>query len=231
MIGYDNHRLNHGLLLDLTMEEVSGAAGAYIYDRAKPHHACLLHGGTIGWVQLASGLWVMDFTSATPDWIDCSAADTADLDFTTEDFSVGCWVSVDDLSINRQIMGRGLVDSDGWCVYVNQNGGVNAVTSTAFSHDTSRAPDDSVTIGNWALVGVSRFGTSVSIFVNGIDVIEVADTHADPLTSARELHIGIYDDETGSPWEGQQWRPRIWGSRALEEWEWLQLYNLERHWF
>ena len=230
MIGYDNHRLNHGLLLDLTMEEVSGAAGDYIFDRARPHHECLLHGATIGWTELASGLNVMDFTAATPDWIDCPAGDTADLDFVAGNFSVGCWFNVDSLAANRSIMCRGLLDTDGWHCQALMDGSIVLYTNQAAADQYSQSYAGLIQVGFSSLVGFSRDEGSVRCFINGVDVTETAGTHLDPTTANRELHIGIYDNETGSPWEGQLWRPRIWG-RALEEWEFKQIFEMERHWF
>jgi hypothetical protein len=231
MQGYNKIRLNHQLVLDLTMEEVSGAAGDYIHDRARPHHDALLHGATIGWTQLLSGLYVMDFTAGSPDWLDIGAAASADLDFTTEDFSVGEWVNLDSLAANRSIMCRGLLDTDGWHCQVLMDGSIIFFTNQLGADQYSQSSAGLITVGYSYLVGFSRREGSVRCYINGVDVTETAGTHIDPATANRELHIGIYDNETGSPWEGQKWRPRIWGSRVIEDWEWLELFNMERHWF
>jgi hypothetical protein len=230
MLGYNKHPINHQALLDLSMEEVVGAAGDYIYDRARPHHDCVLNGATIGWTLLPSGLYVMDFTSGTPDWIDCPAADTADLDFTIGDFSLGAWINLDDLSANRMIMCRGLLDTDGWHCAVLMDGSIVLYTNQAGASQGSLSSVGLIVVGTSYLVGFSRHGASVRAFINGLDVTETIGTHVHPLTANRELHIGIYDNETGSPWEGQMWRPRIW-DRYVDEWEWLELFNMERHWF
>lgn len=231
MIGYDKHRINHQLVLDLTMEEVTGAAGDYIFDRARPHHPALLHGGTIGWTQLPSGLYVMDFTSGSPDWLDIGAAASADMDFTTENFSVGAWVNPDSLAANLSIMCRGLLDTDGWHCQVLMDGSIVFFTNQAAADQYSQSPTGLITVGTSALVGFSRDGASVRCYINGLDVTETAGAHTNPLTANRELHICIYDNETGSPWDGQMWRPRVWSGLALEGWEWLELFNMERDWF
>lgn len=231
MIGYDKHILNSHLVLDVTMEEVSGATGDSIFDRARPHHEVILHGGTIGWVQLASGLYVMDFTSGSPDWLDIGAAASADMDFTTEDFGLCAWVNVDSLAANLSIMCRGLLDTDGWHCQVLMDGSIVFFTNQAAADQYSQSPTGLITVGTWALVSFSRDGTSVRCCINGVDVTETAGTHTDPLTANRELHIGIYDNETGSPWGGQMWRPRACINHSPEAWEWLELFNMERHWF
>ena len=232
MRGYEKHLLEHQLVFDLTMEEVSGATGDYIFDRAGPHHPCQLHGATIGWTLLPSGLYVMDFTSGSPDWIDCAAGDTGDLDFTTEDFSLGAWVNVDSLAANRSIMCRGLLDTDGWHCQVLMDGSIVLFTNqTPAANQYSQSSVGLIQVGGSYLVGFSRDEGSVRCFINGVDVTETAGAHLDPTNANRELHIGIYDNETGSPWEGQMWRPRIWCARALAEWEWRELYEMERHWF
>lgn len=231
MRGYDKHILDHQLLLDLSMREVVGGDGDYIFDRARPHHTCLLHGATIGWVQLPSGLYVMDFTPGTPDWIDCPQADTVDLDFTTGDFSACAWIYTSSGG-NRYILCRGRADNDGWGWWLAAGGGptypLYVTTDQGGAHQYTISAED-IAIDTWTLVSFSRSGDSIRTFKNGIDNTTTVGTHVNPLTATRELHIGIYDTEGAGYWDGRIWRPRIWG-RYVEEWEWLELFNMERHW-
>lgn len=223
MVGYDKYNLNHQKVLDLTFEEETGAIA---YCRAQSGIVATLH-GTPTWQQFINGLQYLDFDSTNPDWLDAPGADTAGLNFTAGDFSVGVWARLDDLSANRSLFCRGLLDTDGWHCQVLMNGSIVLFTNQAGGNQSSISSAGDIVITNWYLIGFSRDGASVRCFINGQDVTATVGTHTDPLTSARELHIGIYDNETGSPFEGAMHRPRAW-SRALSRQEWLQLYNKER---
>jgi len=185
-----------------------------------------LHGTPV-WTQLASGIMVLDFNSATPDWLDCPALTTAQLDFTAGDFSMGMWAKIDD-AVTRSLLTRGLANTDGWLLQVNNAGRVGFATCQAGATQTTFSTI-CIAAGTWYFIGVSRTGASVGTFVNGEDVTDAPDTHVNPLTSNREVHVGVLDDETSDPWDGQMWNVRIWG-RCLEPWEWLELFNMERHW-
>jgi len=228
-IGYDKLPINHGILLDLTFEEMIRLLA---HDRAKPHHIHTLH-GTPTWSSLANGLPYLNFNSMHPDWLDCPAADTVDLDFTSGDFSIALWLYTPmPPGVPGMIMGRGEVVADGW--YMIQTDGVLMfATSQAGAVQTT----DSVIFLDaleWRLVGVSRSGASARIFGNGEDITLTPATHIDPRTSNRELHIGISDNEIGAPLHGKiaggPCGPRIWG-RKLEALEMRQIFEQERHWF
>lgn len=228
MIGYDKYSINHQLLFDLTLEETVGGDLAYVYDRAKPHHRCVLHGATIGWTLMPSGLTVIDCT--VDDWIDCLAADTGDLDFVAGDFSMGMWVNLDDLSANRMLLCRGLLNIDGWHCAILMDGSVVFYTSQLGANQSSLSALAQIIVGTSYLIGFSRSGASIKIFINGVEVTNTIGVHTNPLTADRELHIGIYDNEAGSPWNGQLWRPRIW-ERELSLIEWKRIFDVEGHWF
>ena len=114
MIGYDNLPSNAQLLLDLQFREWSGLLAL---DHSKAHHAMVLH-GTPTWTQRANDLNYLDFDSAHPDFLDCSAVASADLDFTAGAFTLACWVAYGGVG-SRYLMARGRIDTDGWEWYVN----------------------------------------------------------------------------------------------------------------
>jgi len=223
--GYDNTPVYVQCLLDIQMREGNGTL---IRDWAKPEHPVTLH-GTPTWAQLGNGLNYLDFDSTNPDWLDSPQAGTADLDFTTESFSLALWVDIDSLAAARALIIRGLLDTDGYEIYVETDGSIVFRTNQAAANQITTSAAGDIVINNWYQVILTRSGTDALIYLNGIDVTDTAGSHTDPLTSARELHIGILDDETNSPFEGQMWRPRMWG-RQLSAVEAVQLFNYERDW-
>lgn len=225
-VGYDKHSLAYQLELDVKMEE---EIGTLAYCRSRNDIVMTLH-GVPTWQQFINGLQYLDFDPTNPDWLDAPQADTTRLNFTVSDFSIAVWARVDDLSANRMLLCRGLLNTDGWHCAILMDGSFVLYTSQAGANQSTLSFVGEVDVGIWYLLGFSRTGTVVRCYKNGQDVTETEGAHVNPLTSARELHIGIYDNEVGSPFDGGMHRPRVW-SRYLEPWEHMQIYNRERQMF
>lgn len=209
------------------MEEM---VGTLAYCRAQSDIVCTLRGGLPTWTQLGSGLPCLEFARANPDWVDAPGADTATLNFTTGDFSVGIWGREYTMGATRMLVARGLNNTDGWYLELLATGEVWLWTNQAAAGQNSRSYAGGVVADTWYFIGASRSGANAYIYINGRNLTSTTGTHIDPLTSARELHIGIADDEVSNAFGGLIYRPRVW-SRALSEDEWMELYNKERAWF
>ena len=223
-VGYDKRPVYQNLLFGLTLEEMVGLEAQ---DRAKPHHTCTLHGVPV-WTALANDTPYLAFAPANPDWLDCPQADTVDLNFIAGNFSLGAWVKVTSLAANRMVFCRGLLDTDGWHNAILMDGSFALYTNQAAANQVTISAVGAIVINNWYLMGISRTGASVFTYLNGSNITTTVGAHTDPLTSARELHIGIYDNEVGSPFSGGMAYPRIWG-RALPDDDWQYLFETERH--
>ena len=218
-IGYDNLALNIQLELDLTLEEM---VGTLAYCRSKRDIVGTLHGVPV-WTALASGLPTLEFDLANPDWVDVPAAATG-LNFTAGDFSLAVWAHIDALATST-LMCRGVANTDGWLLQVDNTGRIGVATFQAAATQTTYSTA-SIAINTWYLIGATRSGADILTYLNGNEITDAPDTHVNPLTSARELHIGVLDDEASSPWDGGMYRPRAW-ARALTAMEMLQLYRME----
>jgi len=224
MSGFDSNSLNYGLLFSLTMEEATGTA--ITGDAAKPHHTTSLTHSP-AWVQLPSGVWVMDFNSAHPDYLQCSAATTADLDFTSGAFSVSMWIKQHaSVASTRYLINRGDgAGAHGWCITTYNNylywgtpGSVEIRSTGAFS------------INVWSLIIVTKSGTLGKSFVNGIELSYILQGALNPTTDTEKLLIGIFNDEATGAWDGEIWNPRIW-NRALSPEEIYYMFQRERWMF
>jgi len=226
MRSFDKESINLQLLLGLPFLE---GTGTVTQDIAKAYHPVALT-GVPSWATLASGLQVLDFNSATPDFLQSPAADTVDLDFTSGDFSMAVWVYIDSLADIREIINRGRATTDGWRFFIQTDGRFGIQTNQAAAGQTSSSSAGEIVINNWYLIGASRSGASGRVYKHGQDMTVTAANHVNPLTSARKLLIGVYETEAHNPHDGKMWNPRIWG-RKLEPWEHLALFNAERHLF
>ncbi len=235
-VGYDNLPINFQQLLSAPFREATGGAADPTQDIARPHHPLILRGATIAWGQVAlSNLTYIDLTSGTPDFIECAAADCVDLDFIGDDFAMMCWVHSQSLTGGRAIMYKGLQDNDGWGWFVRATGQQYFETNQlgAGLHQATQSPAGDVVIDTWWLLGMSRSGAAIQLFKNGIEVTDPDETavHINPASAvARDLHIGVADNEALYPWEGPLWDPRIWG-RHLALNDHKQVFDFERDFF
>ena len=213
-----------GCLLDLKIVE---GIGTKTQDWAKPHHEPVTLTGAPSWTDV-DGLPVLDFNKANPDFIEISAVDSADLDFTSGDFSGFQWVYDSGVGAQFAYMVRGLVLADGWLFY--RSGTRYVFETESPSRRQSRTDDGIVITGSWIFLGFVRNGTSGRIYVNGVDLTTGFSSHVAVTTSNRKLHLGIYDDEINWAADGKMYRPRIW-NRALTKDEIRAIFETERELF
>lgn len=225
---YDKLALDYGMLLDLRFREGSGLVTK---DLALPHHELTLVGPPT-WIQVPpANITVLDFLG---DYLECSAADTADLDFTTGDYSIACWVNPVDTSTSMNIAGRYALDTDGWEVYFFDLP-VNGYLQLRHHH-ASLAPDnrDGCYSTGWAeniwqLVLITRSGLYPLHYRNGVLLTMAYEAGGvkDPDTANRDLVVGARYTKNGDWYKQYQWGLRIW-DRALSLFEAQLMFEMER---
>jgi hypothetical protein len=219
---YDALPWNRQLLLDAQMREYSGAI---TYDHSRTHIPMAFH-GTPTWAMNANRLNYIDFEATTPDWLDASGVATAALNFTSGAFTLAAWVNLESVGF-RYLMDRGLEDADGWSWAIDTDSALWLETSQAGAHQHSTSAMAAIPLATWTFAVAVRSGAAVTFYVNGLPSYGTAATHVNPLTSARELHIGIMNSEAAGFYDGLLWRPRVWGC-ALTAAQIAQIYRVER---
>lgn len=231
-IGYDKYSINHQLLVNMALEEASVGAGPLTHDLAKPHHTFTLTGGS--WNNLVSGLLYLDLNGAG-DYLQCPAADSADINFTTEDISIVMWINTPGSATVQILMCQGHTDVDGWNFFVfttnlsfrlNQGGAHTDISAVA-----------ALTYNAWQMVAVTRNGASGQFYVNGVPVATLLGTgltDAVSCAAGNKLLVGTDDGEATYFLEGyiagSGIGPRIW-NRELSTTEIARIFATERHWF
>ncbi len=233
MIHYDSLAINRNLILDLPFREGIGAL--YTQDISIVHHDLTMVGAP-AWTILDSYLNVL--TLAGNDYIWGTAGATADLDFTSVDYSLGGWFYIatggnDD----KTLMCRFLVSNNGWELYHY----TNEILTLRHHHAAGATTRTSAYSRNWAFnkwwfVGISRHGGVAQFWRGDIDGFEAIATTIqaggliDPEPCAQSFFIGT--DTTGvNDYNGLIWRPRIWFERYISEAEWSQIWEKEVEWF
>ena len=117
--------------------------------------------------------------------------------FTTESFTYSYWVYINSFTTNQPSQGpipyyKGDFNSNGYYSQLGADGsyvfGTNQSGATQF---TSIAPA-TLTTGVWYYISDVRNGSSVRIYVNGIDRTNTAATHINPVSSGSDLYIASY---------------------------------------
>lgn len=244
MKGYDLIPENEDILLDLSFYE---GVGLITHDQAKPHHSMILNDpgtGSFVWISIASGLMVLDFVPVGSGptqgvYLNASAANTADLDFTNGNFSIGGWINWEWNGQSSIIIGRYGVNFDGWEIYLDESGGRNTV-SQRHSHASltpnlnSNCFSTGWTPGTWAFLGISRTGGDLFPihYRNGIALTMAYEDSGmlDPDSCNRDLVVGCRYTKDANWYKNQMWGLRIW-ERTLSAVEWLNIFERERDWF
>ncbi len=223
----DKDPLYQGLLLSLPFMEGTGTLGTA--DVARPHHPVTMTHSP-AWVQLANGLWVLDF-DGTNDYLSCAAASSTDLDFTTGDFSGCIWVYLDTLIENKYLFSRsGGYGVSGWMFRIHTDNKIYMFTTAAGPVPIIAYSTTVLSTGSWQLLGWSKSGATTTIYWLGQDVSYERSSASPNLTSgANDFFVSRYASGSYRV-DGRLWNPRIWG-RALSPSEHMSIYKRERHLF
>lgn len=228
-VGYDNLDINHNMVLDLPLFE---AVGTVTRDYSKNHYVFTLTGVPAWYTLPATGIGMLDFTAATPDFLEAAIADVPDLDFTSEDFSMAFWINPDTLVGGLELYCHGLDATDGYDLRCIADGSVVFSSNQAGAQQQVVSAAGTIIINTYQLIGISRSGTLVQILKNGRELAYVAQPDIiNPLTSARKVLFGIYDDETTDPWSQYMARQRAWLDRQLTIANHRFIFETERHWY
>ena len=229
-IGYDDIPEMEDILLDLQLREGSGAV---THDWAKPHHEEITLVNTPTWTSLASGENVLAL-NGTNEYLQALAADTADLDFTSGDYSISMWVKITDTATSEILIGRYGVSLDGWELYWTKVGAIRYLTMR--HHHASLAPSVRTacysvgwTEGIWYHLVITRSGAYPLHYRNGVAVDTTYDVAgvSDPDTCNRDLVIGTRYTKDANWFKGQLDTIRVW-DRALASTEPASLFERDR---
>lgn len=238
MKGYDKWALNKQMLLDLQFTEGTGILAR---DSAKPHHDPITvvdpGGGVFSWASLATGQPYVNFAPAGGGpadgvYLECDAADSADLNFTTGDYSIGGWINMSSTGQSLQIINRYALDTDGWELYWYD------FYLTLRHHHAGEATDRTACYsyawgtGAWYFMGISRSGGYARMYRNGVALAMGCSDGGliDPATANRDLLLGARFTKDADWYKGYQSRMRVWG-RSLTAADWAAIFNSERHWY
>ena len=223
---YDKISYNRRALLDLPFRE---GIGTITQDVAKPHHPVTLVGAP-AWAALDSGKMALTLGGfGSGDYGQCLNANSADLGFTSGDFSIGGWFKWEDTAEDSQILiARYEVSVGGWEVYLTEAGALRYLTLRHHHAAGATARTGAYSLG-WAYntlahFGISRSGTSATFYRNGEPIITVSDTLIDPEATTQDMVIGVRYSKDANFLSGRL--PRLFvAGEALTAEDWKSMYK------
>ncbi len=231
---YDSVDEQANILLDLPFRE---GVGIVTQDVAKPHHPMVMV-NTPTWAAEGSGLGVLQLDGLT-EYLECDAADCADLDFTSEDYSIGGWLNWTVEEFSQIVIARYELSVSGWEVYLTNAAGLNylslrhhhagGATTRTGAFSTGWTPGT-----NW-FFGITRQGPVATMYRGTpggalVAVPTTSDVLIDPETSNQDLVIGTRYTKNANFFKNMLGRPRAW-SPALTPAQWGQVFGKEAGWF
>lgn len=166
----------------------------------------------------------LDFVSATPSYVEIPAAYTQ-LNFTSEKFSGIVRLKVDSVAVIRTIFLSGEQDVSGYWWFILTDGSVALDTSQLGAYQRTNSSASDIVIATRYTIGFSRDGTSVKLYVNGVDVNSTVGDHTNPATSTDKYYIGYYKPGATYPFDGKIEFLRVFGGIALPATAHLWFHN------
>ena len=223
---YDNLALNDDIVLDWPFTE---GGGSLVHDVSKSGIIGTLHGAAgIMWpAAIGSGFYGIYLFETWHQYATALAADTGNLNFTSGDYSLSCWVNWLDQGESQILIGKYAVDIRGWEAYITKTSGVDYMTVRHHHGGTRTASYSS----GWSestlhLFGYSRSGGWCQHYRNGLPIPTTISAGGlqDPTSSAASnLVMGsrfTLNDNWLFAYIG---RPRVW-ARELSANEHSQLF-------
>lgn len=121
------------------------------------------------------------------------------LNFTSESFSFSYWVNFNSLTTNIVNQGpvpffKGQFQISGYYTQVNADGTVNFQTNQAGATQVTSTVPGIISTNSWFNVCYTRNGSSVILYVNGIQPSQTPGVHTNPVSSNQNFVLSTYNN-------------------------------------
>jgi hypothetical protein len=125
------------------------------------------------------------------DWVNCGNI----LNYTSQPFSFGYWINFNSFTTNVSGQGpiifyKGSFNTSGYYVQHGTNGLTFVTNQPGAAQFTSGGGVN--TLGVWYYIVITRNGTNVRIYVNGVDTTTSAGNHINPVSSSENFRLAVY---------------------------------------
>jgi hypothetical protein len=201
------------LHLDAGYKHSYPMGGTTWYDLDESNNGTLTNGPTFSSVN--RGLFTFDGSN---DYVNFGNI----LNFTTENFSFDMFVRFSSIASNKNLFYKGGFNANGY-YFILSSGLPNFVTNQAGAAQGTQL-NQNLTTSVWYHIVAVRNGSSVKLYLNGVDSTGTAATHINPASSTDNFLLGIYSPSLLFPHAGDIARFLAY-NKALSAAEVLQNFN------
>ena len=140
-----------------------------------------------------------DFELTTSEYLSATAVASANLNFTSSNFSASFWWKPESLAAGTQpaFLCRGIYNAEGWYVQFRVDVDyIQVMLNTAATNTSFYSNTGLISAGTLYHIGIVRNGTTGYIYVNGIDRTSSSATLVNPVTSSESFYMGSYRSTT-----------------------------------
>ena len=188
---YKEDIAKNGLLLnyDLSSRLTYTSPNTYITSTADNYTALVVNGPTFS----SNNGGYLNFDGAN----DHLLVFNSPFGFTTESFTYSYWIYINSFTTNQANQGpipyyKGDYNSSGYYSQIGADGSYVFGTCQGGATQFSSIAPATLTTGTWYYISDVRNGSSVRIYVNGIDRTNIAANHINPSYSNSNLYIASY---------------------------------------
>jgi hypothetical protein len=150
------------------------------------------------------------------------------LNYTSGNFTFSYWIYLNSLVSSQAgqgpcVMWKGSYATVGYYDQIGIAGDISFVTNQSGAVQGTAVPIGTIVVNNWYNICHVRNGSSIRIYVNGIDKTSAAGTHVNPETSTNSFRISNYNN--GQFYGNFRLSQFLNYNRALSATEILQNYN------
>jgi len=157
----------------------------------------------------------LDF-DGTDDFLD--AGNDSSFNFVTSDFAISTWIKFDTKTTHPILVCRGMGNTDGYYLQVVNSGRAQIITNQAAANTEVGTATGEIGNNQWYHLVAVKSGSTGRIYVNGVDKTSGSTTLTNPVTSTRNLYIGIYCNGTADQVDGTIDEVRIYDyARTMDE--------------
>jgi hypothetical protein len=154
------------------------------------------------------------------------------LNYTSQNFSFNVWFKITNMNpsgrsgTGNYLFSKGFEGQNGYICRISPQGAVRFGTSQSGAGQYSGTNSGFVTGNTWCNICITRNGSTVLAYFNGVDATGESDPHVNPASSSTNLNIGL---NNGTDWY-MFGATAIFMSynRALSATEALQNYNAQK---
>jgi hypothetical protein len=128
------------------------------------------------------------FFDGTGDWV--TAVNNPDINLSTGDFTIECWLNFANAGAQRSIAGKGAAGSSGWEIYCNAT---PTLLIFAFGGSITYSSNYNFNVGQWYHMAIVRAGTgigNIKMFIDGFLIFESATAINNDISTTLPLYVG-----------------------------------------